>query len=106
MDPLCPKKRNRGLRKNLKGNLMAFREKFVLSSPFSPLLCNCSFSSILEFLITFLDFQVYALTGGIAPLMPSLDINQLKRKALSESEKVNLLNSVFPLLCVFLGIEF
>ncbi|KAK6803920.1 hypothetical protein RDI58_001704 [Solanum bulbocastanum] len=36
--------------------------------------------------------EVYALTGGIAPLMPSIDINQLKRRALSESEKVQLLN--------------
>ncbi|KAF3656338.1 SWR1-complex protein 4 [Capsicum annuum] len=32
--------------------------------------------------------EVYALTGGIPPLMPSLDINQLKRRALSESEKI------------------
>ncbi|WMV10530.1 hypothetical protein MTR67_003915 [Solanum verrucosum] len=32
--------------------------------------------------------EVYALTGGIAPLMPSIDINQLKRRALSESEKI------------------
>ncbi|XP_055818022.1 SWR1-complex protein 4 [Solanum dulcamara] len=32
--------------------------------------------------------EVYALTGGIAPLMPALDINQLKRRALSESEKI------------------
>lgn len=40
----------------------------------------------------FLGFQVYALTGGIAPLMPSIDINQLKKRALSESEKVHLLN--------------
>ncbi|KAK4379820.1 hypothetical protein RND71_001682 [Anisodus tanguticus] len=32
--------------------------------------------------------EVYALTGGIAPLMPTLDINQLKKRALSESEKI------------------
>lgn len=32
--------------------------------------------------------EVYALTGGIAPLMPSIDINQLKKRALSESEKI------------------
>ncbi|CAI9785569.1 unnamed protein product [Fraxinus pennsylvanica] len=32
--------------------------------------------------------EVYALTGGLAPLMPSVDVNQLKRKAQSENEKI------------------
>ncbi|KAL8474638.1 hypothetical protein ACS0TY_031186 [Phlomoides rotata] len=32
--------------------------------------------------------EVYALTGGIAPLMPTIDVNQLKRKAQSENEKI------------------
>ncbi|KAL7112457.1 hypothetical protein ACP275_04G004600 [Erythranthe tilingii] len=32
--------------------------------------------------------EVYALTGGLAPLMPAIDVNQLKRKAQSENEKI------------------
>ncbi|XP_073284859.1 SWR1-complex protein 4-like isoform X1 [Primulina huaijiensis] len=32
--------------------------------------------------------EVYALTGGMAPLMPAVDFNQLKRKAQSENEKI------------------
>ncbi|GAA0141544.1 chromatin/chromatin-binding, or -regulatory protein [Lithospermum erythrorhizon] len=32
--------------------------------------------------------EVYALTGGLAPLMPAIDVNQLKRKTQSENEKV------------------
>jgi DNA methyltransferase 1-associated protein 1 len=32
--------------------------------------------------------EVYALTGGVAPLMPSLDIAQLKRRIQSENEKI------------------
>ncbi|XP_071922631.1 SWR1-complex protein 4-like [Coffea arabica] len=32
--------------------------------------------------------EVYALTGGLAPLMPSVDVNHLKRRAQSENEKI------------------
>ncbi|KAL0436011.1 UNVERIFIED_CONTAM: SWR1-complex protein 4 [Sesamum radiatum] len=32
--------------------------------------------------------EVYALTGGLAPLMPAVDVNQLKRKAQSDNEKI------------------
>ncbi|CAK9145249.1 unnamed protein product [Ilex paraguariensis] len=32
--------------------------------------------------------EVYALTGGLAPLMPSIDVNQLKRRFQSENEKI------------------
>ncbi|XP_059649774.1 SWR1-complex protein 4 [Cornus florida] len=32
--------------------------------------------------------EVYALTGGLAPLMPSIDIAQLKRRAQTENEKI------------------
>ncbi|XP_052184982.1 SWR1-complex protein 4 [Diospyros lotus] len=32
--------------------------------------------------------EVYALTGGLAPLMPSIDVAQLKRRIQSENEKV------------------
>ncbi|KAG8389593.1 hypothetical protein BUALT_Bualt02G0245200 [Buddleja alternifolia] len=32
--------------------------------------------------------EVYALTGGLAPLMPAVDVNQLKRKAKSDNEKI------------------
>ncbi|XP_073054124.1 SWR1-complex protein 4-like [Primulina eburnea] len=32
--------------------------------------------------------EVYALTGGLAPLMPAVDFNQLKRKAQPENEKI------------------
>ncbi|KAI3449366.1 hypothetical protein Pfo_006031 [Paulownia fortunei] len=32
--------------------------------------------------------EVYALTGGLAPLMPAIDVNQLKRKAQSDNEKI------------------
>ncbi|KAL6500227.1 swr complex subunit [Orobanche hederae] len=32
--------------------------------------------------------EVYALTGGLAPLMPAIDVNQLKRKAQSGNEKI------------------
>lgn len=32
--------------------------------------------------------EVYALTGGLAPLMPSIDVNQLKRRPHSENEKI------------------
>lgn len=32
--------------------------------------------------------EVYALTGGLAPLMPAIDVNHLKRKAQTENEKI------------------
>ncbi|KAM7495780.1 hypothetical protein LguiA_020194 [Lonicera macranthoides] len=32
--------------------------------------------------------EVYALTGGLAPLMPSLDVTQLKRRIQSENQKI------------------
>lgn len=32
--------------------------------------------------------EVYALTGGVAPLMPSIDVNQLKKRHQSEHEKI------------------
>ncbi|GER44376.1 myb-like transcription factor family protein [Striga asiatica] len=32
--------------------------------------------------------EVYALTGGLAPLMPAIDVNQLKRKAQAGDEKI------------------
>lgn len=32
--------------------------------------------------------EVYALTGGLAPLMPSIDINQFKKKSQPENEKI------------------
>ncbi|GMP93931.1 hypothetical protein CsSME_00043565 [Camellia sinensis var. sinensis] len=32
--------------------------------------------------------EVYALTGGLAPLMPSIDVAQLKRRTQSENEKI------------------
>ncbi|XP_057782267.1 SWR1-complex protein 4 isoform X2 [Salvia miltiorrhiza] len=32
--------------------------------------------------------EVYALTGGLAPLMPAIDVNHLKRKVQSENEKI------------------
>ncbi|XAR58358.1 hypothetical protein NMG60_11013730 [Bertholletia excelsa] len=32
--------------------------------------------------------EVYALTGGLAPLMPSIDVSQLKRRSQSENEKI------------------
>ncbi|KAG9150310.1 hypothetical protein Leryth_017615 [Lithospermum erythrorhizon] len=32
--------------------------------------------------------EVYALTGGFSPLMPSIDVNQIKRKTQSQNEKV------------------
>ncbi|XP_073145279.1 SWR1-complex protein 4 isoform X2 [Henckelia pumila] len=32
--------------------------------------------------------EVYALTGGLAPLMPAVDFNHLKRKVQSENEKI------------------
>ncbi|KAK6118130.1 hypothetical protein DH2020_048114 [Rehmannia glutinosa] len=32
--------------------------------------------------------EVYALTGGLAPLMPAIDVNQLKRKVQSDNEKI------------------
>lgn len=32
--------------------------------------------------------EVYALTGGVAPLIPSIDVTQLKRRAQSENEKI------------------
>ncbi|KAK4491233.1 hypothetical protein RD792_001966 [Penstemon davidsonii] len=32
--------------------------------------------------------EVYALTGGLAPLMPAIDVNHLKRKAQLENEKI------------------
>lgn len=32
--------------------------------------------------------EVYALTGGLAPLMPAIDANHLKRKVQSENEKI------------------
>ncbi|PIN15555.1 DNA methyltransferase 1-associated protein-1 [Handroanthus impetiginosus] len=32
--------------------------------------------------------EVYALTGGLAPLMPAIDVNQLKRKAQAQNEKI------------------
>ncbi|KAL6958742.1 swr complex subunit [Sarracenia purpurea var. burkii] len=32
--------------------------------------------------------EVYALTGGLAPLMPSIDVAQLKRRIQSENEKI------------------
>ncbi|KAK6941120.1 DAMP1, SANT/Myb-like domain [Dillenia turbinata] len=32
--------------------------------------------------------EVYMLTGGLAPLMPSLDVSNLKRRTQSESEKI------------------
>ncbi|GFP93587.1 DNA methyltransferase 1-associated protein 1 [Phtheirospermum japonicum] len=32
--------------------------------------------------------EVYALTGGLAPLMPAIDVNHLKRKAQSGNEKI------------------
>ncbi|KAG5514105.1 hypothetical protein RHGRI_035492 [Rhododendron griersonianum] len=32
--------------------------------------------------------EVYALTGGLAPLMPAIDIAQLKRRIQSENEKI------------------
>ena len=34
-----------------------------------------------------MELQVYALTGGVAPLMPSIDVSQLKRRPPSD-EKV------------------
>ncbi|MFS7942358.1 putative transcription factor MYB-HB-like family [Helianthus anomalus] len=32
--------------------------------------------------------EVYALTGGVAPLMPSVDVNQLKKRHQPENEKI------------------
>lgn len=32
--------------------------------------------------------EVYALTGGLAPLMPSIDVNQLKKRTQAENEKI------------------
>ncbi|KAK9076533.1 hypothetical protein SSX86_004867 [Deinandra increscens subsp. villosa] len=32
--------------------------------------------------------EVYALTGGVAPLMPSIDVNQLKKRPQPENEKI------------------
>lgn len=32
--------------------------------------------------------EVYALTGGLAPLMPAIDVNHLKRKVQTENEKI------------------
>ncbi|KAD5316916.1 hypothetical protein E3N88_16862 [Mikania micrantha] len=32
--------------------------------------------------------EVYALTGGVAPLMPSIDVNQLKKRQQPENEKI------------------
>ncbi|XP_042516110.1 SWR1-complex protein 4-like [Macadamia integrifolia] len=32
--------------------------------------------------------EVYALTGGVAPLMPSIDVSQLKRRSHSDKEKI------------------
>ncbi|KAI5674874.1 hypothetical protein M9H77_05824 [Catharanthus roseus] len=32
--------------------------------------------------------EVYALTGGVAPLMPSVDVTQLKRRTQSENKKI------------------
>ncbi|XP_031100844.1 SWR1-complex protein 4-like isoform X1 [Ipomoea triloba] len=32
--------------------------------------------------------EVYALTGGLAPLMPAIDINHLKRRTQAENEKI------------------
>ncbi|KAF5939129.1 hypothetical protein HYC85_023388 [Camellia sinensis] len=40
--------------------------------------------------------EVYALTGGLAPLMPSIDVAQLKRRTQSENEKVRVVNAVPP----------
>lgn len=34
--------------------------------------------------------EVYALTGGVAPLMPAVDVSQLKRRSSAENEKVSL----------------
>ncbi|KAF5205765.1 Swr1-complex protein [Thalictrum thalictroides] len=34
--------------------------------------------------------EVYALTGGLAPLMPSIDASQLKRKPQLDKEKASL----------------
>lgn len=38
---------------------------------------------------------MYALTGGVAPLIPSVDVNHLKRRTQLENEKVQLLLLVF-----------
>ncbi|KAM7493592.1 hypothetical protein LguiB_028201 [Lonicera macranthoides] len=40
--------------------------------------------------------EVYALTGGLAPLMPSLDVTQLKRRIQSENQKVRVVNGISP----------
>ncbi|KAF5931467.1 hypothetical protein HYC85_032340 [Camellia sinensis] len=40
--------------------------------------------------------EVYALIGGLAPLMPSIDVAQLKRRTQSENEKVRVVNAVPP----------
>lgn len=32
--------------------------------------------------------EVYALTGGVAPLMPAVDVSQLKRRSSAENEKI------------------
>ncbi|GFZ19329.1 myb-like transcription factor family protein [Actinidia rufa] len=40
--------------------------------------------------------EVYALTGGLAPLMPSIDVAQQKRRAQVENEKVRVVNGVPP----------
>ncbi|KAH9730888.1 SWR1-complex protein 4 [Citrus sinensis] len=39
--------------------------------------------------------EVYALTGGLAPLMPSIDVSQLKKRPPSD-EKVRVVNGVPP----------
>ncbi|KAG6435137.1 hypothetical protein SASPL_100005 [Salvia splendens] len=38
--------------------------------------------------------EVYALTGGLAPLMPAIDANHLRRKVQTENEKVRLYNNL------------
>lgn len=74
---------------------MAFRARFTLSlsrccaSILGNLLLPRCCASILGILLKLLvGFQVYALTGGLAPLMPAIDVAQLKRRIQSENEKV------------------
>lgn len=53
----------------------------------------CPFNQV-NFCCNFVEFQVYALTGGLAPLMPSIDTTQLKRRPPSD-EKVCHVGSMF-----------
>lgn len=50
-----------------------------------------------------LDLQVYALTGGLAPLMPAIESNHVKqRKAQSQAQSEN--EKVFLPSCICLSI--